>query len=124
MEDSLKDLEREVNCLRELLTRLKMEEVSLIERSYLPTFCDLQKLLNERSILQKKRKTLLFQNKDFNEKPEVQTFLDQIKGLSEKIKEQKKINSILKTNPLRENNHLREISPIRKNPLITEDENA
>jgi hypothetical protein len=124
MEESLKDLEREVNCLRELLTQLKMEEVHLVERAHLPIFCNLQKLFQEKDDLQKKRKSLVFKNKSFKDKPEVQTFLDQIKGLNEKIKEQKQINHLLKNNTLMNRRMPLEMKKRRINPLITEDENA
>ena len=97
MEDGLDDLEKEVICLRELLSHLKIEEASLLKGTPTPLSIEEQsKLQKERLSLQKKRKALLFEKTLSEELPEVTTFLEQISSLKEKIADQRKINLELK----------------------------
>jgi len=97
MEDGFEDLEKEVLCLRELLSHLKIEETSLLKGlPTLPSEEEQSKLQRERLILQKKRKALFLEKSPFKELPEVITFLEQISSLKEKIADQRKINLELK----------------------------
>jgi hypothetical protein len=71
-EDGLDDLEKEVICLRELLSHLKMEESYLIQGSSAPAFIqDEGKLQKESLLLQKKRKVLLLSKTLLGEAPEL-----------------------------------------------------
>ncbi len=125
MEDGLDDLEKEVICLRELLSHLKLEEASLLKGVHSPVLTEEKnKLHKERLILQKKRKALFLEKLISEDLPEVATFLDQINSLKEKISEQRKINLELKK---RAPYPIPKIEPprnVKKKSLMLEDNNA
>ncbi len=125
MEDGLDDLEKEVICLRELLSHLKMEESSLIQGVATPEFMeDEGKLQKERLLLQKRRKALLLNKTLLEEAPEVATYLDQISSLRDKIAEQRRINSDLKKRSLYPLQKLEPKRKVKKKPIMLEDQNA
>jgi hypothetical protein len=124
-EDGLDDLEKEVICLRELLSHLKMEESYLIQGSSAPTFIqDEGKLQKESLLLQKKRKALLLDKTLTEEAPEVTTYLEQITSLKKKITEQRKINLELKKRSLYPLQKMRPKAKVKKKSLLLEDQNA
>ncbi len=125
MEDGLDDLEKEVICLRELLSHLKIEESSLMQGVSTPIFMqDDSKLQKERLLLQKRRKRLLLTKVLSSEIPEVATFLEQISSLREKITEQRKINIELKKGSLYPLQKMELKRKVKKKPLMLEDQNA
>lgn len=124
-EDALDDLEKEVLCLRELFSRLKMEETYLIQGSSTPApIQDDGKLQKESLLLQKKRKALLLNKTSITDAPEFTTYLEQISSLKKKIAEQKKINSDLKKRSLYPLQKIRPKAKVKKKPLLLEDQNA
>ncbi|MBM3192617.1 MAG: hypothetical protein FJZ59_00085 [Chlamydiae bacterium] len=124
-EDGLHDLEKEVLCLRELLSRLKMEESYLIQGSTTHTSIqDNGELKKESLLLQKKRKALLLNKSSIFDVPEITVYLEQISSLKKKIGEQKKINSDLKKRSLYPLQKIRPKAKIKKKPLLLEDQNA
>ncbi len=124
-EDDLDDLEKEVICLRELLSHLKMEESYLIQGSTTPPFLqDEVSLQKESLLLQKKRKALLLNKTAFGERPEITTYLEQITSLKKKITEQKKINLELKKRSLYPLQKMRPKTKVKKKSLLLEDQNA
>ena len=125
MEDGLDDLEKEVICLRELLSHLKIEESSLLQGVSTPIFMqDENQLQKERLMLQKRRKRLLLTKVLSNDAPEVATFLSQISSLREKIADQRKINIELKKRSLYPLQKIDQKRKVKKKPLMLEDQNA
>lgn len=125
MEDGLDDLEKEVICLRELLSHLKIEESSLLQGVSTPIFMqDASKLQKERLLLQKRRKRLLLTKVLSGEIPEVATFLEQISSLREKIADQRKVNIELKKRSLYPLQKMELKRKVKKKPLMLEDQNA
>lgn len=123
--DGLDDLEKEVICLRELLSHLKIEEASLLKGVSSPMLKEEElKLQRERLLLQKRRKQLLLEKTLSEEAPEVATFLDQIASLKEKITEQRKMNLELKKNSPYPLPKLETPKKTKKKPLLLEDQNA
>ncbi len=123
--DGLDDLEKEVICLRELLSHLKAEESALMQGVTTPIFIkDDSELQKERLTLQKRRKMLLLTKVLSEETPEVATYLEQITSLRSKIAEQKKINSELKKGALYPLQKIETKRKVKKKPLMLEDQNA
>ncbi len=125
MEDGLEDLEKEVICLRELLSHLKAEESSLLQGSTTAQFTENEShLQRERLLLQKRRKFLLLEKVISETTPEVATFLEQIASLKEKISDQRKNNIELKKRSLYPLQKIEIKRSIKKKPLMLEDQNA
>ena len=122
MDDDIDDLEKEVICLRELLSHLKLEESALIQGVTAPMFRDEQnKLQKERLILQRRRKALLLEKTLLDNAPEVITYLEQINSLIEKISEQRKINLELRKGALYPLQKMETKRKIKKKHLMLED---
>ena len=122
MDDDIVDLEKEVICLRELLSHLKLEESALIQGVTAPMFRDEQnKLQKERLILQRRRKALLLEKTLLDNAPEVITYLEQINSLLEKISEQRKINLELRKGALYPLQKMETKRKIKKKNLMLED---
>ena len=122
MDDDIDDLEKEVICLRELLSHLKLEESALIQGVTAPMFRDEQnKLQKERLILQRRRKALLLEKTLLDNAPEVITYLEQINSLIEKISEQRKINLELRKGALYPLQKMETKRKIKKKNLMLED---
>jgi hypothetical protein len=125
MEDGLDDLEKEVICLRELLSHLKAEETSLLQGTETPQFIENEShLQRERLLLQKRRKFLLLEKVISESTPEVATFLEQITSLKEKISDQRKNNLELKKRSLYPLQKIEIKRSVKKKPLMLEDQNA
>jgi hypothetical protein len=122
MDDGIDDLEKEVICLRELLSHLKLEESALIQGVTAPMFREEQnKLQKERLVLQRRRKALLLEKTISEEAPEITTYLEQIASLIEKIAEQRKINLELRKGALYPLQKLESKRKVKKKNLMLED---
>ena len=107
------DLEKEVLCLRELLSHLLLEEQALLKGQLCPTSSDIRKQLTTTCALFNRKR------KDLPNDPETVTFLEQIATLKEKIAAQRKVNlSLKKQRPTL----TPEKRKPKKKPLLLEDE--